>query len=74
MLSIEEQREVARNTEEIMDIVIKAIEDNSRYDFNGGVGGMTAKLHVFDKESNTYYEIEINPVNYDNEEKPNEEE
>ena len=74
MLSIEEQREVARNTEAIMDIVIKAIEDNLRYVFYGGVGGMCAKLHAFDKESNTYYEIEINPVNYDNEEKPNEEE
>lgn len=72
MLSIEEQRTVVRNNEAIMDVVIKAIEDNPRYDFNGGVGGMCSKLHVFDKESNTYYEIEINPVNYDNEEKPNE--
>ena len=64
--SIEEQKQVARNTNELLDHLIKIIEQNdARFSFEFASGGEKAVMEIFDKEKNISYAVKIEPIDYD---------
>lgn len=64
--SIEEQKQVARNTNELLSHLTKIIEQNDeRFSFEWSVGGEHATMEIFDKEKKIGYVIKIEPINYD---------
>ena len=64
--SIEEQKQVARNTNELLDHLIKIIEQNdARFSFEFALGGEHATMEIFDKEKEIGYAIKIEPIEYD---------
>lgn len=66
MKTIEEQRQAARNTNELADHIRRIIEqNNSRYSFEWLVGGEHAAMEIFDKEKEIGYVIKIEPIEYD---------
>ena len=66
MKTIEEQRQAARNTNELADHLRRVIEQsNDRYSFEWLVGGERATMEIFDKEKEIGYVIKIEPIEYD---------
>lgn len=63
---IEEQKQVARNTNELLDHLMKIIEQNDvRFSFEFASGGEKAVMEIFDKEKNIGYAVKIEPIEYD---------
>ena len=66
MKTIEEQRQAARNTNELANHLRRIIEQNNdRYSFEWLVGGEHATMEIFDKEKEIGYAIKIEPIEYD---------
>ena len=66
MKTIEEKRQVARNTNELADHLRRIIEQNDdRYSFEWLVGGEHATMEIFDKEKEIRYAVKIEPIAYD---------
>ena len=64
--SIEEQKQVARNTNELLDYLMKIIEQNdARFSFEFASGGEKAVMKIFDKEKEIGYAVKIEPIEYD---------
>lgn len=63
--SIEEQRQVARNTNELLDHLRRIIEQNDeRFSFEWLVGGEHGEMEIFDKEKNIGYAVKIEPIEF----------
>lgn len=63
--SIEEQKQVARNTNELLDHLIKIIEQNdARFSFEFASGGEQTTMEIFDKEKKIGYAVKIEPIEY----------
>ena len=63
---IEEQKQAARNTNELLDYLVKIIEQNdNRFSFEWLVGGERATMEIFDKEKEIGYAVKIEPIEYD---------
>ena len=64
--SIEEQKQAARNTNELLDHLMRIIEQNNeRFSFEWLVGGEHATMEIFDKEKEIGYAVKIEPIEYD---------
>ena len=64
--SIEEQKQVAQNTNELLDHLMKIIEQNdARFSFEFASGGEKAVMEIFDKEKEIGYAVKIEPIEYD---------
>ena len=64
--SIEEQKRAARNTNELLDHLMKIIEQNdARFSFEFASGGEKAVMEIFDKENGIGYAVKIEPIEYD---------
>ena len=64
--SIEEQKQVARNTNELLDHLVKIIEQNDdRFSFEWATGGEKIVMEIFDKEKEIGYAAKIEPIEYD---------
>lgn len=63
--SIEEQKTIARNTNELLDHIMKIIEQNdTRFSFEFASGGEKAIMEIFDKEKEIGYAVKIEPIEY----------
>ena len=63
--SIEEQKQAARNTNELLDHLRRIIEQNDkRFSFEWLVGGEHATMEIFDKEKKIGYAVKIEPIEY----------
>ena len=70
--SIEEQKQAARNTNELLDHLRRIIEQNDeRFSFEWLVGGEHATMEIFDKEKKIGYAVKIEPIEYENREAVN---
>lgn len=66
MKTIEEQKQSARNTNELLDHLMKLIESNDdRFSFEWLVGGEKAVMEIYDKEKDIGYAVKIEPIEYD---------
>lgn len=66
MKMIEEQKQSARNTNELLNHLMKIIESNDdRFSFEWLVGGEKAEMGIHDKEKDIAYIVKIEPVRYD---------
>lgn len=66
MKTIEEHKQVARNTNELLDHLTNIIEQNDdRFSFEFATGGEHAVMEVFDKEKKIGYAVKIEPIEYD---------
>ena len=64
--SIEKQKQAARNTNELLDHLMKIIERNdARFSFGFASGGEKAVMEIFDKEKKIGYAVKIEPIEYD---------
>ena len=64
--SIEEQKKVARNTNELLDHLMNIIEQNdARLSFEFASGGEKAVMEIFDKEKEIGYVVKLEPIEYD---------
>ena len=64
--SIEEQKTIARNTNELLDHLMRIIEQNdARFSFEFASGGEKATMEIFDKEKKIGYAVKIEPIEYD---------
>ena len=64
--SIEEQKQVAKNTNELLNYLIEIIEkNNKRFSFEWAVGGEHATMEIFDNEKEIDYVVNIKPIKYD---------
>ena len=64
--SIEEQKQVARNTNELLAHLVKIIEQNDdRFSFEWATGGEKIVMEIFDKEKEIGYAVKIEPIEYD---------
>ena len=64
--SIEEQKQAARNTNELLNHLMKIIEQNDvRFSFEWVTGGEKAVMEIFDKEKKIGYAVKIEPIEYD---------
>lgn len=64
--SIEEQKNIAQNTNELVDHLIRIIEQNNeRFSFEWSVGGEHNTMEIFDKEKKIGYVVKIEPIKYD---------
>ena len=64
--SIEEQKQAARNTNELLDHLRRIIEQNDeRFSFEWLIGGERATMEVFDKEKEVGYAVKIESIKYD---------
>ena len=64
--SIEKQKQAVRNTNELLDHLIKIIEQNdARFSFEFALGGEHATMGIFDKEKKVDYAVKIEPIEYD---------
>ena len=61
--SIEEQKQAAKNTNELLDHLTEIIEQNDeRFSFEWLVGGEHAIMEIFDKEKEIGYVVKIEPI------------
>ena len=66
MKVIEERKQTARNTNELLDHLVKIIEQNdARFSFEWATGGEKAVMEIFDKEKKIGYAVKIEPIEYD---------
>ena len=64
--SIEEQKQTARNTNELLDHLMNIIEQNdARFSFEFASGGEKAVMEIFDKEKEIGYVVKLEPIEYD---------
>ena len=64
--SIEEQKQAAKNTNELLNHLTEIIEQNDeRFSFEWSVGGENATMEIFDKEKQIGYVVNIKPIKYD---------
>ena len=64
--SIEEQKQAARNTNELLDHFIRIIEQNdARFSFEFASGGEKAVMEIFDKKKEIGYAVKIESIEYD---------
>lgn len=64
--TVEEQKQAARNTGELLDHLVELLEVNEeRFSFEWAVGGETATVEVFDKEKEIGYLLKVEPIEYD---------
>ena len=64
--SIEKQKQVARNTNELLDYLMKIIGQNdARFSFEFASGGEHATMEIFDKGKKIGYAVKIEPIEYD---------
>lgn len=64
--SIEEQKQAAKNTNELLDHLMSLMESNDeRFSFEFAAGGECAAMEIFDKENNIGYAVKIEPIEYD---------
>ena len=64
--SIEEQKQAARNTNELLDHLVKIVEQNdARFSFEFASGGEKVVMEIFDKEKKIGYAVKIEPIEYD---------
>ena len=64
--SIEEQKQAARNTNELLDHLMNIIEQNDvRFSFEFASGGEKAVMEIFDKEKEIGYVVKLEPIEYD---------
>lgn len=64
--SVEEQKQAALNTGELLDHLVGLIETNDdRFSFEWAAGGETATVEVFDKEKEIGYLLKVEPIEYD---------
>ena len=64
--SIEEQKQAAKNTNELLNYLIEIIEQNNkRFSFEWAVGGEHATMEIFDNEKEIGYVVNIEPIKYD---------
>lgn len=64
--SIEEQKQAAHNANELLDRLIRIIEQNdTRFSFEFASGGEKAVMEIFDKEKKIGYAVKIEPIEYD---------
>ena len=58
--------ETAKNTNELLDYLIKIVEENSeRFSFELAIGGEVGKMEIFDKEKRIGYVVKLEPIEYD---------
>ena len=63
--SIEKQKQAARNTNELLDHLMKIVEQNdTRFSFEFASGGERAMMEIFDKEKEIGYAVKIEPIEY----------
>lgn len=63
---LNEEIETAKNTNELLDHLIKIVEkNNERFSFEWATGGEAAKMEIYDKEKRIGYMVSIEPVKYD---------
>lgn len=66
MEEYEKQKQAARNTNELLDHLVRIIEQNDgRFSFEWLVGGEHATMEIFDKEKKIGYAVKIEPIEYD---------
>ena len=66
--SIKEQKQEARNTNELLDHLIEIIEQNdARFSFEFAVGGT---MEIYDKKSDIGYVAHIEQIKYDTDGNP----
>lgn len=64
--SIEEQKNIAMNTNEFMEHILFLIESkDERFAHICGSGGVAADLLIRDKEKNILYKLSIEPISYE---------
>ena len=64
--SIEEQKQAAKNTNELLNYLIEIIEQNNkRFSFEWAVGGEHATMEIFDNKKEIGYVVNIEPIKYD---------
>ena len=64
--SIEEHKQIAKNTNELLNYLIEIIEkNNKRFSFEWAVGGEHATMEIFDNEKEIGYVVNIEPIKYD---------
>ena len=64
--SIEERKQAARNTNELLDHLRRIIEQNDeRFSFEWLVVGEHATMEIFDKGKEIGYAVKIEPIEYD---------
>lgn len=62
-MTIQEKIETAKNTNELLDHLIKIVEENSeRFSFEWATVG---KMEIFDKEKGIGYVVKLEPIEYD---------
>lgn len=66
MGGIEKQKRNARNTNALLDHLIKLVKsDDERFSFEGASGGESATMEIFDKLKEIGYAVKIEPIEYD---------
>jgi len=66
MKTVEEQRQTARNTNELVDYFVGLIEkNNDRFSFEWSAGGEHAVMEIYDKHKEIGYVVKIEPIKYD---------
>ena len=65
-MAVKEKIETAKNTNELLDHLIKIVEKNSeRFSFEWATGGEVGKMEIYDKEKKIGYMVSIEPIKYD---------
>ena len=63
VMTVQEKIEIAKNTNELLDHLIKIVEKNSeRFSFEWATGGETANMEIYDKEKKIGYMVSIEPI------------
>lgn len=66
MKTIEEQKQAAQNTNELLDHLVSIIEQNDdRFSFEFASGGEKVVMEIFDKKKSIGYAVKIEPIEYD---------
>lgn len=66
MKIIEEQKQAARNTNELLDHLVNIVERNDdRFSFEFASGGEKVVMEIFDKKKSIGYAVKIEPIEYD---------
>ncbi|ASM69767.1 hypothetical protein [Blautia hansenii] len=64
-MAVKEKIEIAKNTNELLDHLIKIVENNSeRFSFEWVTGGEAAKMEIYDKEKKIGYVVKLEPIEY----------
>lgn len=66
MKTIEERKQAASNTNELLAHLVSIIEQNDdRFSFEFASCGEKAAMEIFDKEKEIGYAVKIEPIEYD---------